>query len=137
MSLAKRVADLEARLPSIQIVKFDEETDGPELRSFKYADMDSTQTLKYFFRVTNPIKLLEDNDGVVTTSPAVSTRIRRLRNKAFTTLTAPAVSAFDAVNNRYTVTVNLAKSNVQKRDTILIEFNAPFASSITHTISIL
>lgn len=137
MSLAKRVADLEARLPNIQVVKFDNTTQGPEVRSFKLLTMANTETLKYFFSINNAIKFLEDNLGVVTTTPAVSAQIRRIRNKVESTLSGPTVSAFDAVNNRYTVTVNLAKTNVAKGDTILIDFSAPFAVTYTQRINIL
>lgn len=136
MSLAKRIADLEARLPTVQVVKFDDNTQGPDVRSFKLLTMANTETLKYFFRLNNAIKFLEDVDGVVTTTPVASTQVRRIRNKVETTLTAPTVSSFDAEDG-YTVTVNLAKSNVAKGDTILIDFSAPFAVTYTHRINIL
>lgn len=146
MSDSQRIKDLETLLPTIKISKYSDSFKSLEVPTLSFRNMATTETFKYYLKVTNPIdyNLAAVADGatppnvtVNKTSPVASVAVRRLRNKVSSTLPSTlSIGVYDSENG-WPVTVALPKTSVQKKDRITVEFSAPNAKTVTHLMAIL
>lgn len=136
MSLSQRVKELESLLPNVKVSKFSDSFKSLNAKQLHFSLMPTTEVFKYYLNVSNPIHMVETVGGNVTSVPVVSVVVRRYRNKTESTLAIASVGAFDSATG-FPVTVSLPKASVQKNDRIYVDFIAPNAKTVTHSILII